>query len=343
MEESADKMNDNPDLEEERARLAKAMESLGGAMIHSHNNILNNVFGHLSLLGREFGENEAAQARIETVEDDIDEARLLVERYMFMLRQPQDAKNTAELPAVCEDFCLVVKPLLHPAVDIDLEFHQEGAATVLMEHQLLLRWLVCLGVCLYDSGCLDARLMIQVRSEFEGSCALLMLADKGSGDSVSDLNDTVDFIGRRIEQAGGHLVAELATDNVELKIKLPTLDANDTAAITASTGPHIAAESAGAGSPSGVILLIDTNTDRAHRAKQLIEEAGFAVLEIETSSVALQIFKAQPDLFRAVIVADESKEAFGAFSSLVAQNQRLCLIEDGEWPSSPSAWLAMIN
>ncbi len=40
-------------------------------------------------------------------------------------------------------------------------------------------------------------------SLFEGSCVLLMLADKGSGESTGKLNDTVNFVGRRFEQPVG--------------------------------------------------------------------------------------------------------------------------------------------
>ncbi|MGB4863158.1 MAG: ATP-binding protein, partial [Tepidiformaceae bacterium] len=289
---------------------SQKMDSLGamaGAVAHDFNNLLTTILGFAGLLKRSQNLDTEERENLALIEDAARRAADLTGRLLSFSRGGLVRFGKVDLCTVAEDTLSLAEPTMHSKLTVtrslpDAPVYVEGDGGQLQ--QALTNIVLNARDAMPEGGCIDISLRV------DGSVAVVHISDTGPGmDEETRMRIFEPFYTTKAPGSGtglgmaitygivqGHhgdiTVHSRPGEGTEFTISLPLLDYG--------TAPApIDLFSAGEGN---LVLVVDDDAMVRRTTTATLAELGYNVVEAPGGSTAVEILKARPDRFCAVLL-----------------------------------------
>jgi PAS domain S-box-containing protein len=298
---------------EEMLRQAQKMEAVGrvaGGIAHDFNNLLGVTMGYSDLILRRMGEQDPLRPKVLEIRKAAERAGSLTQQLMSFTRKRPPLSETLDLSSVVAELAEMLQRVLGD--DVQLVLRTEAAALVRADRTQMGQVLMNLSVNARDAMPRGGKLIIECRHvELDrptqmqrmaaaGPYVLLSVTDTGVG-MEPDVQQRLfePFFTTKppgqgtglglatvygiVTQTGGHItVYSEPRRGTSFKIYLPRLTARGEAAATAPS----AADAARGGTET--VLLVEDAEALRRLAREVLESAGYSVLEASSGEEALR-------------------------------------------------------
>lgn len=289
---------------------SQKMDSLGamaGAVAHDFNNLLTTILGFAGLLKRSQNLDSEERENLALIEDAARRAADLTGRLLSFSRGGLVRFGKVDLCTVAEDTLSLAEPTMHSKLTVthslpDSPVYVEGDGGQLQ--QALTNIVLNARDAMPEGGAIDISLRV------EGSVAVVQIVDTGPGmDEETRVRIFEPFYTTKAPGSGtglgmaitygivqGHhgdiAVHSRPGEGTQFTISLPLLDyGNEPAPIDLF--------SAGEGN---LVLVVDDDAMVRRTTTATLAELGYNVVEAPGGSTAVEILKARPDRFCAVLL-----------------------------------------
>ncbi|MCC6234324.1 MAG: response regulator [Verrucomicrobiales bacterium] len=315
---------------EEQLRQSQKQEAIGtlaGGIAHDFNNLLAVILGNVEAARHETSDSHPARASLAEIERSGLRARDLVRRILAFSRPQEQQRIPLHLGSVVEEVARLLRSTLPAAVEIHTGIDAETPwvlADASQIHQVLLNlgtnaWhaLEGRGGCLrlnLKPALLDAAAVESLPALAPGRYALLEVQDDGHGMSAEIITRIFDpffttkppgqgtGLGLAVAQAivkshqGAIAVDSQIGRGTTFRVYLPQTQ------IATPPPPPPAAPSTIPPSRTGArILFVDDEEGLVRLGRRILERAGYQVEAHSHAHRALELFRAAPDTFDAVV------------------------------------------
>jgi two-component system, cell cycle sensor histidine kinase and response regulator CckA len=299
---------------EEMLRQAQKMEAVGrvaGGIAHDFNNLLGVTLGYSDLILRRMSEQDPLRPKVVEIRKAAERAGSLTQQLMSFTRKRAPLTESLDVSAVVTDMAEMLQRVL--GEDVQLVLRTEDAAVVRADRTQLVQVVMNLAVNARDAMPRGGKLIIECRNvELDrptliqrmaaaGPYALLSVTDTGVGmepevrQHVFEPFFTTKPPGQGtglglatvygiVTQTGGHItVYSEPRRGTSFKIYLPRVTA---AGGVVAPPPHAADEANGG---SETVLLVEDAEALRRLAHEVLESAGYTVLEASSGEEALRM------------------------------------------------------
>ncbi|MBK6562583.1 GAF domain-containing protein [Candidatus Amarobacter glycogenicus] len=303
------------DISERKALLQQLMQSqkmdslgaMAGAVSHDFNNLLTTILGFAGLLKRSRNMDAEERENLALIEDAARRAADLTGRLLSFSRGGLVRFGRVDLRTVAEDTLQLAEPTLHAKLVVtrslpDVPVLVEGDAGQLQQ--------ALTNIVLNARDAMPEGGSIELSLEVEGPLAVLRITDSGPGmDAETRMRIFEPFYTTKPSGSGtglgmaitygiiqGHhgdiAVQSAPGEGTQFTISLPLLE-------NAGELPPADAFNAGEGN---LVLVVDDDAMVRRATTATLTELGYNVVEAPGGTTAVEILRARPDRFSAVLL-----------------------------------------
>jgi PAS domain S-box-containing protein len=302
------------DVSERRAIMrqlvqSQKMDSLGamaGAVAHDFNNLLTTILGFAGLLKRSTNMDTEERENLALIEDAARRAADLTGRLLSFSRGGLVRFGRVDLRTVVEDTLTLAQPTMHTGLTLECSMHESPSYIDCESGQVLESLLI---IVLNARYAMPETGNILVSLGIEGSVAVVRIADDGPGmDEETRMRIFEPFYTTKPAGSGTGLGMAITYGIIQghhgdisvesspgvgtcFTITLPLLEPNATEPVDSFN--------AGEGN---LVLVVDDDAMVRRTTTATLTELGYNVVEAPGGATAVEILRARPDRFSAVLL-----------------------------------------
>ena len=326
-----------------KSQKMEAMETLAGGIAHDFNNILGVILGYGEMAQKNAVEGSVVRRYVDNVMSAGARGKSLVERILAFSRSGQRERAPVNVQAIAEETLELLAASLPPGVHLAKKLEADDAAVIgdaTQLHQVLMNLCTNALQAMPAGGVLEVHVEIvdvrerHVLSHGELSprpYVRLTVRDTGTGIEPSVIDRMFDpfFTTKGVGQGAGlglslvhGMVADMdgAIDVVSAAGQGTTFAVWLPVAGSAARPAHEVARDVPRGSGE-VIMVIDDEPAWVRLAEEMLAELGYDPAGFQSSTDALESFRAEPERFDAVLTDEMMPELSG--TALAAEIRRL--------------------
>jgi len=315
-----------------RLRQSQKMEALGtlaGGIAHDFNNVLGVIIGSAELAMNKVNADSQPYTNLERILQAGYRAKELVKQMLTFSRQAEAERNPIKLDSVVEEALKLLEASLPAMVEVRRSINSSAGCVVADEtqiHQILMNLCTNANHAMTDTGgvlevSLDA---VTINAELvgahsqvpAGAYVKMSVSDTGHGIDEETLLRIFDPFfttkgvdggtgmglavvhGIIVDYGGAITVASTPGMGTRFDIYLPRHEG-------APSFDQVASTAACPATGSGRVLVVDDEAALAETAREMLQDLGYSVTTMVSSTAALTVFRAQPDRYD-VVITDQS-------------------------------------